>query len=387
MSENTNKYQRFDVAQRIEHVVLIVSFTVLALTGLPQKYSLAPISQAIIQSLGGIETIRIIHRIAAVLFVLESIYHLIVVGYKLYVLRREASMMPSIKDGKDMVQWFLYNLGLRKAHPKMPRYNFTEKMEYWAMLWGLFLMALTGFMLWNPLATARLLPGQFIPAAKAAHGAEAVLAVLAIILWHFYNVHLKKWNWSMIKGTLSKEEMEQEHGEELERLDRGVFAAMPEPAVRKKRLAVFAPAAGIFSVVSVALLVYFVTFEESSITTLPPEQRAQVIVRRTSTPLPTQPPTATPVPTEVGATAPATWEGGIADLFDKCAGCHGASGGLSVASYADLMTGGASGPGVVPGDPDGSPLVVVMQGAHPVKFSDAELAQVVDWIAAGAVEK
>lgn len=387
MSEKTKRYLRFDVAQRIEHLVLIISFTLLALTGLPQKYSLSPISQALITGMGGIETVRVIHRIAAIVFVLEAIYHLVVVGYKIFVLRRSASMVPGIKDGKDMVEWFLYNLGLRKQHPKMPRYNFTEKMEYWAMLWGLILMALTGFMLWNPLLVARLLPGQFIPAAKAAHGAEAVLAVLAIILWHFYNVHLKRWNWSMIKGSLSHEEMEEEHGHELEQIEKGLVPALPEHGERKKRLTIFAPVAGVVSIVLVLLVVRIVTAEETSIITLPPEERVEVIVQRSPTPLPTQAPTATPAPTEEGASLPTTWDSGINKVFEKCAGCHGAAGGLSVKTYADLLKGGGSGPAIVPGDPDQSQVVIVMQGPHPVKFNDADLSLVIDWIKAGAPEK
>ena len=234
MSESNQNYLRFQVAQRIEHLVLILSFTILGLTGLPQKYSLAPISQAIINGLGGIEAVRVIHRFAATIFVLEAVYHLVVVGYMVFVMRRKASMLPGIKDATDGMQWFFHNLGMRKDHPKMPRYNFGEKLEYWAMAWGLVLMGLTGFMLWNPLATANILPGQVIPAAKAAHGAEAVLAVLAIILWHFYNVHLKRWNWSMIRGTLSKEEMEEEHAQELEEIEKGPVYQAPEPGVRKK---------------------------------------------------------------------------------------------------------------------------------------------------------
>ena len=63
-------------------------------------------------------------------------------------------------------------------------------------------MGLTGFMMWNPLATVKLFPGEFIPASKAAHGAEAVLAVLAIIVWHMYGVHLQRFNKSMWTGQL-----------------------------------------------------------------------------------------------------------------------------------------------------------------------------------------
>ena len=389
MSDTTKNYLRFDVAQRIEHLLLIVSFTLLGLTGLPQKYSLAPISQAIISALGGIEAIRIIHRIAAVVFVLEAVYHLVVVGYKVIVMRKQASMVPGVKDGTDAFQWLMHNIGLRKEAPKMPRYNFMEKMEYWAMAWGLVLMAATGFVLWNPLSTARILPGQFIPAAKAAHGAEAVLAVLAIILWHFYNVHLKHLNLSMLKGTMSKEEMEEEHGHELEQIEKGLTPKDPDPAARKKRLMLYAPLASVFTLVSIFIVYQFISYEQSSITTLPVEERAQVVVRRTPTPLPTAVPTPTEEPTQAGGASAAadTWNGGINKVFAKCSACHGTSGGLGVKTYADLMEGGDGGAVIVPGDPDASLLVEVMGGTHPMKFTDAELERVINWIQSGAPEK
>ena len=143
-------YTRFDIFQRIEHIVLILSFTTLGFTGLPQKYADSPISQWLIALVGGIEVIRIIHRTAATIFVLESVYHIVVIGYKLYVMRREATMLPNLKDATDAMQAFFYNLGFSRKQPRLPRYNFAEKAEYWAMLWGLLVMAATGFMLWNP---------------------------------------------------------------------------------------------------------------------------------------------------------------------------------------------------------------------------------------------
>jgi len=121
MSEAQNTIQRFSLAQRIEHFVLLASFTTLALTGLPQKYPLNEISQAVISFLGGIETIRVIHRVAATVFLLEAVYHVVVVAYKLFVQRKEASMVPTLKDAQDAIQAFKYNLGLTKEPPKMPR--------------------------------------------------------------------------------------------------------------------------------------------------------------------------------------------------------------------------------------------------------------------------
>lgn len=392
MKPQEKTYLRFNVAQRFEHLLLIVSFTTLGLTGLPQKYALSPISQAIIAVLGGIETLRIVHRVAATVFILEAIYHLVLVGYALFVLRRQASMLPTVKDATDALQSFGYNLGFVKQPPKMPRFNFTEKAEYWAMAWGLVLMGLTGFMLWNPLATVRILPGVFIPAAKAAHGAEAVLAVLAILLWHFYNVHLKRWNWSMIKGHLTREEMEEEHALELEEIDAGKLFVPPSEAVFKKRLAIYAPVAVVFTIAAAAATFYFVTFEQSAITTLPPEERTQVYLRQTPTRIPqvtaTQEQAAQPTQAEGGAAA-ATWDGGIGQILaTNCSNCHGAAGGLSLASYADVMKGAAGGAVINPGNPDSSPIIsTVKGGTHPGKLSDAELQQVIDWIKAGAPEK
>ena len=197
-------YVRFQLAQRIAHILLLTSFTLLGLTGLVQKYAQSDFSQAIIRFLGGIESTRQVHHVAAVVLMLLTIYHGVDIGYKIFVRRVRLTMLPGIKDAKDAWQAFMYNLGLAKSRPQMGRYTFEEKMEYWSLVWGTVVMAVTGFMMWNPIATAKLMPGEWIPAAKAAHGGEAILAVLAIILWHFYNVHIKTFNKSMFTGHLNE---------------------------------------------------------------------------------------------------------------------------------------------------------------------------------------
>ncbi len=175
-------YQRFSLDQRAEHALTLVTFVVLAVTGLPQKYVAANWADTMIRLMGGIETTRLIHHFAAVLLMLEVVYHIVSMGYRLFVRRVRFTMLPGLSDVSDAVSAFLFNLGLRKAPPQGGRYTFVEKAEYWAFIWGAVVMVITGFMMWNPIATAHLLPGQYIPAAKAAHGGEAVLAVLAIIL-------------------------------------------------------------------------------------------------------------------------------------------------------------------------------------------------------------
>ncbi len=394
MNQKKDLITRFSVIQRIEHWVLVVSFTTLALTGLPQKYPLAGISDVIIGFLGGIETVRTIHHVAAVIFILESVYHLVVVGYKLFVQRMQASMLPGVSTVTEGIQSLLYNLGIRRDLPKAGRFNFAEKIEYWAMIWGLVLMGLTGFMLWNPIAVTNALPGEFIPAAKSAHGNEAVLAVLAILVWHVYSVHLRHWNWSMFNGKLTRKEMEEEHPLELEDIDSGKSAVRPPRDAQRRRLAGYAPVAVVVSAGLLFGLYRFTTSEQTAITTIPPAISTNIPIfeKQTPTLLPTQPPTPTAAPTSTpvpGVTPQAlTWNTGIGDLFKaNCTACHGASGGLSLATYADAMKGGTSGVVIVPGDPNGSLLVQKMQGTHPKVFSADDLAKIIAWIQAGALEK
>jgi cytochrome b subunit of formate dehydrogenase len=207
----SQRYVRFSLSDRLQHVIMLLSFTTLAVTGLVQKFALSPISIFIVRLWGGIETLRATHHVAATILMMVVIVHLVEIGYKAFVLRTRLTMLPGLQDVKDAWKALTFNLGLGRSRPQMGRYSFEEKAEYWALVWGILIMGLTGFMMWNPLATVNLLPGEFIPAAKAAHGAEAILAVLAIIVWHMYAVHLKRFNKSMWTGRLTEEEMLHEH--------------------------------------------------------------------------------------------------------------------------------------------------------------------------------
>jgi cytochrome b subunit of formate dehydrogenase len=269
--EAQKAYPRFAPGQRFEHVVLLVTFSGLALTGLPQKYSSEAWAQTLINLMGGIESIRIVHRVLATILMAEAIYHGGIISYKLYVLGRRATMLPGIRDIRDAIHWVAYNLGLRKSHPYLPRYTFGEKVEYLAVVWGTIIMVITGFMLWNPIATSSVLPGEVIPAARIAHGAEAVLAVLSILTWHMYNVHIRRFNRSMFTGTLSREAMAEEHAEELEAIDKGEKPPEPPPDVIEARKRRFRPYAAAMTVLLVGGLIWFVSFEQTAIATIPRE--------------------------------------------------------------------------------------------------------------------
>lgn len=386
MAENSEtRYLRFSLAQRIEHWLLFVSFSTLALTGLVQKFASVALAEWTIGLLGGIETVRIIHRIAAVVLMLETVYHIGVIGYKFFVRRARPSMLPTLSDVRIAIQSLLYNLGLEKIKPQQGRYDFEEKIEYWAVVWGTVVMAITGFMMWNPIATTRILPGEIVPAAKAAHGGEALLAVLAIIVWHLYHVHIRHFNKSMFTGYLSEKEMLEEHPLELADIKAGVAERPVDPIALARRRRIFLPVYGLIAVVMLVGIYAFVSFEQTAITTIPPAEDVVVFAPLTPTPLPTPLPTSPP-----SADLPTTWPG-FARLFqEKCGQCHGGPeglGGLNLSDYQMALMGGLNGPGFVPGDPDASLLVIRQaSGDHPGLLSGEELAALRSWIEAGAPE-
>jgi cytochrome b subunit of formate dehydrogenase/mono/diheme cytochrome c family protein len=409
MSEHTPRmYERFPLARRIEHLVMLLSFTTLGLTGLPQKFSSAPVSIAFVSILGGIENLRSIHHFAAIVMMLGTAWHILVFGYMAYVRRTRFSMLPSLQDIKDGWQALMYNLGFAKTFPQMGRYTFEEKMEYWAFVWGAIIMGATGFMMWNPISTVKFFPGEVIPAAKAAHGGEALLAVLAIIIWHMYGVHIKRFNKSMFTGKMSEEDMLHEHPIELADIKAGIAERPVDPVLVRKRQRVYLPVAAVLALFMLAGVYGFVNAEQTALTTTERQVPTVVVfVPQTLTPAPTLtatlPPTETsvPPPTATGAvsgteTTPAvaasglTWDNFIGALLQtKCGTCHGAAAtaGLNLSTYADAMKGSASGPVILSGDATNSLIVQKQQqGNHPGQLTPEEIAQLIEWINAGAPE-
>jgi hypothetical protein len=147
---------------------------------------------------------------------------------------------------------------------------------------------LTGFIMWNPINAARFLPGDIIPAAKAAHGAEAILAAVAIVIWHFYSVHIKTFSKAMFTGKMTQHQMEEEHALELARLEQAKIDPRPAADVIKKRERVFIPVATIGSVIMLLALFFLISYENTApLTTLPRRaQQVQIFVPITPTPLP-----------------------------------------------------------------------------------------------------
>ncbi len=375
-------YNRFNVVQRLQHFVFLVSFTLLGLTGLPQKYPLSPISVWLFAMLGGIETARLIHHISATIMIGVSGIHIIEVGYRLWVDRIHISMIPWVNDLQHVIHDIQYYFGYKKHKAYYGRYSYAEKMEYLALIWGTLVMAATGLMMWNPITTLRFLPGEVIPAAKAAHGGEAVLAVAAIIIWHFYHVHIKTFNKSMFTGKLNQHEMQHEHPAELALIESGEQQP-PEVRLRTKviRQIVFVPFAIFVFVATAASVYYIVWFENTAVAGLPEGETAPAF-----SPLPT-PTLVVFEPTPMPRPASLTWAGWVGPMLnEKCSACHGADGvgGYEVLSKESSIRGGNAGPGFVAGNPAGSSVFAVQaEGDHPGQLTKDEIKYLTDWVNAG----
>lgn len=218
--QHERTFPRFTVAQRWEHVVLMLSGLVLFLTGLPQKYREFSISQDLLSTPDRIELIRQIHHVAAIVLALLAAYHLGRIFYLMAKRRLPGDLLPTWQDVRDAGRMLQYLLFLRSDKPKFGRYNFEQKVTYWVVFFGLLIMGVSGFIIWFPVFFTRFLPGGVVPAAKLAHSTEAIVIAIFVIVWHVYHVHVERTNLSMFTGRVSEEEMKEFHEKEYERLTR-----------------------------------------------------------------------------------------------------------------------------------------------------------------------
>ena len=176
---------RMTVNQRWQHLILLTSFIILVMTGFALKFPESWFAHL----LGMTERVRsIVHRIAGVALISAGIYHVFYVVIAREGRRLIRDIAPAPKDATDALGAVLYYLGLRKEKPKFARFNYAEKAEYWALVWGTGLMGLTGVMLWAKVWVGNLLSRWLVDVATAIHYYEAILATLAIVVWHFYQV-------------------------------------------------------------------------------------------------------------------------------------------------------------------------------------------------------
>ena len=179
---------RMNLWFRIAHWGIMASFPTLVVTGFALKFPDSWWAKPLLMWESNAGVRGGLHRTAAVVMIVATLFHFVHLAMK----KRDRSiipaLLPTIKDATDMLQVFRYNLGLTKQEPQFAKFNYAEKMEYWAFLWGTTVMALSGFLLWFNNFTLRHFPKWITDAATAVHWYEALLATFSILIWHFYLV-------------------------------------------------------------------------------------------------------------------------------------------------------------------------------------------------------
>jgi cytochrome b subunit of formate dehydrogenase len=223
------QYQRFTRFHRVLHVIMIVSFISLALTGMSLKFSYTHWAVILSRFFGGFESAGAIHRIAAALMIGMFIAHLVDlfktrkrlrVTWREFIFGRD-SLMFNRQDLRDLIASFKWFLG-RGPRPKLGRWTYWEKFDYFAVFWGMIVIGSTGLTLWFPEFFTLLIPGWMINVATIVHSDEALLAVGFIFTVHFFNTHLRPEKFPMdtviFTGRMSLEELEEDKPAEYEAL-------------------------------------------------------------------------------------------------------------------------------------------------------------------------
>ena len=212
-------YRRFSAMRITEHWIHMIAVIILVVTGLSQKLYTFEISRWFILQLGGIDSVRLIHRGVGVLFSLAVVVHILIAAFGLVVKRWQPSMVITKNDFRNAVHNIRYYLGNEQYPAPGGKYSYTQKFEYWGILTGGLLMIVTGAVLWKPLFFTRFISGEIIPAAKVLHTNEAMVVFIIIVLWHIYNAifspEVFPLNTSIFTGRISRERMIYEHILEL----------------------------------------------------------------------------------------------------------------------------------------------------------------------------
>jgi formate dehydrogenase subunit gamma len=216
------QFERLSLELRLQHALMAISVIGLVITGLPLKFHEHGWAKVIIGLFGGPDISPIVHRVAATGLIIAGMWHLVFI-----IATREGrstfmQLIPMPQDAIDAWQQISYYLGRTGERPRYDRFSYVEKFDYWAVYWGMVIMIGSGTMLWFTEFFLRFIPKWVTDIAKEAHSDEALLATLAIIIWHFYNVHLNPHkfpiNKTFITGKISEQEMIEEHPLEYERI-------------------------------------------------------------------------------------------------------------------------------------------------------------------------
>ena len=217
---------RLNIAERVQHMILAVCFIVLVISGF-----MINIPEAIMQRFGtGFMTVfeyrGLLHRIAGTTMILVSVFHVLYLLFTAAGRRWLVDMLPRPKDLMDMINNMLYYAGFKKEPPEFDRFCYKHKLEYFALIAGIIIVSVTGLLLWTEYRWNKFI----LDIATLIHSMEAILASLAIMIWHIYEVHLRPHKFPIdnmwITGVIDEEEMKEEYALHYKKI-------MNDPELRK----------------------------------------------------------------------------------------------------------------------------------------------------------
>lgn len=223
----TRYYHRFTLGERYLHGIIVITFLGLAFTGLPLRFSTSAWALAMARAIGGFGAILFFHKLNAVVMTVAFLTHVLNILY-LAVFKREYgllwgpdSLVPSLKDFKDIFEHMRWMLWLGQK-PQFERYSYWDRVDYWAVFWGMAIIGFSGYAMWFAPFFARFIPGSWLNIALLIHGEEALLAVSFIFTIHYFNTHLRPHNFPMdltiFTGRETEEEFIRKHPLEYERM-------------------------------------------------------------------------------------------------------------------------------------------------------------------------
>jgi cytochrome b subunit of formate dehydrogenase len=269
------EFLRFSRLNRILHIIMIVSFMSLALTGMTLKFSYTSWAAILSHLLGGFETAGYIHRTAAVFMIGLFVAHVVDLlrrvrtefGSVRAMLSGPNTMLPNRKDVRDAVGSFKWFLG-RGPRPQYGRWTYWEKFDYFAVFWGMFVIGSTGMMLWFPEFFTLVVPGWLINVATIIHSDEALLAVGFIFTVHFFNTHLRPEKFPMdtviFTGRMTLEEFKFDKPAEYDALVKNgkleEFLVDPYPPIVIRTVRLFGYSALVLGLAIVLWIIYAMLF-------------------------------------------------------------------------------------------------------------------------------
>jgi cytochrome b subunit of formate dehydrogenase len=222
--------ERMSLEARVSHAFFLTSFIALGYTGFaimyPNAWWVSPI-----RWISSAESFRgLLHRVAGVIMITVTTWHVCVILFTRRGRKELGHLFPRLQDARDLVHNFLFFIGKREERPRFGRFGYAEKFEYWALVWGTFVMVVTGLILWFEEQSLQLMPLWMWEVFQIVHRYEAILAVASIIIWHLYHVLINPDEAPMslvwLNGRIPIDELRELHPAEYDRLlKEGVIAA------------------------------------------------------------------------------------------------------------------------------------------------------------------